>query len=382
MGAAAARRAAEMLGASLNVTATVYGADDEGEFVYGVFEPSDGAGEASAPSSSACSANSAAASLSLKDQLIAEIPEDSIRGFASLAASLGYFVSQHKQVKRSGASRIGYATLFRVFCGDGEPGVLSLPANEATLALLSRRLCEMPGWVWLSEIAGARRRRAAGDQPALHARKSHDGSGRRAASGAAAHRVPWRRAGQRRPLHADLAGIASIRTRQRLRPRQRRPRLSRSRRGGSGRADAPSVARGRPVQESRRAGQSRPLDRAFAHFRPLLERRDPQRTHKAGTGFHRRLDPRSGNAEGGGTDDQARPVVVGAAGGRQVDGDRMLRQRHRRRGDDHHRRGGRAYSRHLPPGAGAGAGGGDPRRPRPDDQVASEPAINWPSRTT
>ena len=39
VGAAAARRAAEMLGGSLNVTATVYGADDHGEFVYGVYEP-------------------------------------------------------------------------------------------------------------------------------------------------------------------------------------------------------------------------------------------------------------------------------------------------------------------------------------------------------
>jgi energy-coupling factor transporter ATP-binding protein EcfA2 len=154
VGAAAARRAAEMLGASLNVTATVYGADDHGEFVHGVYEPSDGAGEVSSPIIKRLFAESAAASLSLKDQLITEIPEDSIRGFASLAASLGYFVSQHKQVKRSGAPRIGYATLFRVFCGGGEPGVLSLPANEATLALLSRRLCEMPGWLWLNELAG------------------------------------------------------------------------------------------------------------------------------------------------------------------------------------------------------------------------------------
>ena len=140
---------------SLNVTATVYGADEQGEFVYGVFEPSDGAGESSSPVIKQLFSESAAASLSLKDQLIAEIPEDSIRGFASLAASLGYFVSQHKQVKRSRGARIGYTTLFRVFCGAGEPGVLSLPANEATLALLSRQLCETPGWVWLSEIAGA-----------------------------------------------------------------------------------------------------------------------------------------------------------------------------------------------------------------------------------
>ena len=42
-----------------------------------------------------------------------------------------------------------------MFCGAGEPGVLSLSANEATLALLSRRLCETPGWLWLSEITGA-----------------------------------------------------------------------------------------------------------------------------------------------------------------------------------------------------------------------------------
>jgi hypothetical protein len=155
VGAAAARRAAETLGASLNVTATVYGADEQGEFVYGVFEPLAGAGEASSPVIKRLFSDSAAASLSLKDQLIAEIPEDSIRGFASLAASLGYFVTQHKQVKRANAARIGYATLFKVFCGDGEPDVLSLSANQATLALLSRRLCETPGWVWLSEITGA-----------------------------------------------------------------------------------------------------------------------------------------------------------------------------------------------------------------------------------
>jgi len=154
VGAAAARKAAEMLATSLNVTATVSSADDKGEFVFGVFEPSDGAGEAASPVIKRLFSESAAASLSLKDQLIAEIPEDSIRGFASLAASLGYFVSQHKQVKRSGAPRIGYSTLFRVFCGAGEPGVLTLPANEATLALLSRKLSETPGWVWLSELTG------------------------------------------------------------------------------------------------------------------------------------------------------------------------------------------------------------------------------------
>ena len=166
VGAAAARRAAEMLAASLNVTATVYGADEQGEFVYGVCEASDGAGEAASPVIKRLFAESAAASLSLKDRLIADVPEDAIRGFASLAASLGYLASQHKQAKRSGAPRIGYATLFRIFCGEGAPGTLSLAANDATLALLSRRLCETPGWLWLSELDGL----GAADQQAINPR--------------------------------------------------------------------------------------------------------------------------------------------------------------------------------------------------------------------
>ena len=168
VGAAAARRAAEMLAASLNVTATVYGADDEGEFVYGVFEVAEGASESSSPAIKRLFAESAAASLSMKDQLIAEIPEDSIRGFASVAASLGYFANQHKRVKRSAAPRVGYATLFRIFCGEGEPGVLSLPANDATLALLSRKLSETPGWLWLSELAGV----GMADQQAINPRQA------------------------------------------------------------------------------------------------------------------------------------------------------------------------------------------------------------------
>jgi AAA+ superfamily predicted ATPase len=166
IGAAAARKAAEMLATSLNVTATVYGADDDGEFVSGVFEVSEGAGESSSLAIKRLFAESAAASLSMKDQLIAEIPEDSIRGFASVAASLGYFASQHKRVKRSAAPRVGYATLYRVFCGDGEPGVISLPANDATLALLSRRLSDLPGWLWLSELTGV----GLADQQAINPR--------------------------------------------------------------------------------------------------------------------------------------------------------------------------------------------------------------------
>ena len=135
-GVAAARRAAELLAGSLNMTATVYGADAEGEFVYGVHEVSNGAGDASSPIIRRLYAESAAASLSLKDQLLADIPEETIRGFASLAASLGYLVSQHKHVKRSSAPYVAYTTLFRIFCGGESPGMLSLPSDDATLALL------------------------------------------------------------------------------------------------------------------------------------------------------------------------------------------------------------------------------------------------------
>ena len=56
-GAAAARKTAEILASSLNITATVYGTDADGEFVYGVHEVSAGAAESPIPSSSACSRN-------------------------------------------------------------------------------------------------------------------------------------------------------------------------------------------------------------------------------------------------------------------------------------------------------------------------------------
>src|ERR1700730_10415905 len=46
-GTAAARKTAEILASTLNVTATVYGTDAKGEFVYGVYEVADGAASAS-----------------------------------------------------------------------------------------------------------------------------------------------------------------------------------------------------------------------------------------------------------------------------------------------------------------------------------------------
>ena len=153
-GTAAARKAAELLAGTLNMTATVYGTDAEGEFVYGVHEAAEGAAEASSPLIKRLFAESAAASLALKDQLLADIPEDAIKGFASLAASLGYLVAQHKTIKRAAPPQISYAALFRIFCGPEDSTTLSLPADDATIALLSRRLSDMDGWMWLSELSG------------------------------------------------------------------------------------------------------------------------------------------------------------------------------------------------------------------------------------
>lgn len=153
-GAPAARKAAEVLASSMNVTATVYGKDKDGEFVYGVYELADGAGEATNPLIKKLFAQSAAASLSFKDQLLADIPTETIKGFAALSSALGYVVAQHKSVKRSTSPQITYATLFRVFCGSDNPSTYSVPADDATLALLGQKLSDMPGWMWLADLSG------------------------------------------------------------------------------------------------------------------------------------------------------------------------------------------------------------------------------------
>lgn len=153
-GVAEARKTAEILASTLNVTATVYGTDADGEFVHGVFEVSEGAATASSPLIKRLFAESAAASLTFKDQLLADIPEDTIKGFASMSAALGYIVAQHKQIKRSATPQISYSTLFRIFCGEGEASTLSLPADDATIAILTRKLADMPGWMCLAELPG------------------------------------------------------------------------------------------------------------------------------------------------------------------------------------------------------------------------------------
>lgn len=109
-GTAAARKTAEVLASTLNVTATVYGADAAGEFVYGVHEVADGAAAASSPIIKRLFAESAAASLAFKDQLLADVPEDTIKGFATISAALGCIVAQHKQIKRATTPQISYST--------------------------------------------------------------------------------------------------------------------------------------------------------------------------------------------------------------------------------------------------------------------------------
>jgi hypothetical protein len=153
-GVVAARKAAEILATTLNVTATVYGTDSVGEFVYGVHEVADGAAAATSPLIKQLFAESATASLAFKDQLLANIPEDTIRGFAAMSAAMGYIVAQHKQIKRASAPQISYSTLFRIFCGAGDPSVLSLPSDDATIAILTQKLAGMPGWMWLSQLPG------------------------------------------------------------------------------------------------------------------------------------------------------------------------------------------------------------------------------------
>ena len=62
-GTTAARKTAEILASSLNVTATVYGTDADGEFVYGVFEVAESAAGATSAVIKKLFAESAAASL-------------------------------------------------------------------------------------------------------------------------------------------------------------------------------------------------------------------------------------------------------------------------------------------------------------------------------
>ena len=153
-GASAARKMAELLAATLNATATVYGRDAAGEFVHGVEEVADGAASATNPLIKRLYAESAAASLHFRDQLMADIPEDTIKGFAALSASLGYIVTEHKKAKRSAAPAIKYAALFRILCGPDACMSVTLPADDATIALLTQTLSDRPEWMWVPELDG------------------------------------------------------------------------------------------------------------------------------------------------------------------------------------------------------------------------------------
>jgi hypothetical protein len=138
---------------TLNVAARVYGSDAKGEFVYGVCEVADGAGAASDPVIKRLYAEPTAASLALKDQLLAKIPEETIRGFAAMSAAMGFIAAQHKQIKRTGAPQIGYSMLFRVFCGAAiQPPLQSRPTTLPSRSLLKNSPVCLGGWI--SELSG------------------------------------------------------------------------------------------------------------------------------------------------------------------------------------------------------------------------------------
>jgi AAA+ superfamily predicted ATPase len=139
---------------TLSAPATVYGRDEQGEFVYGVEEVAEGAAQATDPFVKKLYAEAAAASLHFRDQLIADIPEQTIKGFAAMAAALGYIVTEHKKAKRTSAPSITYAALFRILCGPEPCTTISLAADDATLALLSKSIEHRAGWLCVSEIHG------------------------------------------------------------------------------------------------------------------------------------------------------------------------------------------------------------------------------------
>ena len=143
-GVAEAKKTAEILASTMNVTAPVHGTDADGEFVYGVYEAVASADEATSPIIKRLYAESAAASLAFKDRLLADLPLETIKGFAALSAALGYVVAEHRQIKRTTKPQISYAALFRIFCAGGEPSVLSLSADDGTIAILTRKLGELP----------------------------------------------------------------------------------------------------------------------------------------------------------------------------------------------------------------------------------------------
>lgn len=113
-----------------------------------------GAGNTTDPLIKRLYAESAAASLHFRDQMMADIPEEVIKGFAALSASLGYIVAEHRKAKHLSTPQITYAALFRVLCGSEPSMSVSLPADEATIALLTRTLGTREGWMWLSELKG------------------------------------------------------------------------------------------------------------------------------------------------------------------------------------------------------------------------------------
>src|SRR6185437_3225773 len=305
-------------------------------------------------------AESAAASLSFKDQLLANIPEDTIKGFASLCAALGYVVAQHKQIKRAASPQIGYATLFRIFCGADDPSTITLPANDAVIAVLTRKLADLPGWMWLSELRGLGSAERNAVLPNTRPNKvvlNIDGElqviqprtvfrGTVPESGAQFMLVVQRDYNRASPGSSDSIGLV-YRERDEAAVVALVHRLLHE--------SNPFKDRVVLVNRDLRTVRSRISERSWNDI-------IPHEAARAELDFIAAAIRNREMLKAEGAEHQARPLAVGAARRRQVHGHRVLRQRDCRRSHHHHRRGGRSHSRRLSPCPNAGAGRGDSRR--------------------
>ena len=128
-------------GRALDVARNRYGRDGQGEFVYGVEEVADGAAQATDPVVKRLYAEAASVSVHFRDPLMAAIPEQTIKGFAAMAAALGNIVTEHKKAKRSSDAQRSPTRRCSVFSGHPEPcAAISLDADDATIALLTKSL--------------------------------------------------------------------------------------------------------------------------------------------------------------------------------------------------------------------------------------------------
>ena len=149
------RRTAELLATSLNTTATVYGTDAEGEFVYGVYEIAEGAGICRQPSDQASVRRVHGGVTGAQGSTAGRHPGGRHPGicFNGCRAWLPCGSAQAAQANRDHARRL--FDIVPHLLRRQRPSILSLPADDATIALLTRTLGRAAGWTCLTELKGA-----------------------------------------------------------------------------------------------------------------------------------------------------------------------------------------------------------------------------------